>query len=246
MFHELWLDAPEQLTQHVVAWGQRLIISRMLTAIKPDAVSVSIPFNQKRLKALGVQSEVLPLFGNIMPGKQEALFSAKPPKPSSPSILYFGCAPRGAYLRQLLQGLSAYCRAAPDALSIIVVSGQSLNKDIFIQALQTELAAHKVDIVDCDFMESDALSDLMRRCTVGVARSAPYLLGKSGSAIAMLEHGLPVWLPKWRNNEPLDYDFRPHLIHPDLRAAFHPGPRPDYASRLPEVATEFIHQLSGK
>lgn len=243
MFHELWLDAPERLTQHAVTWGQRFIISRLLTSIKPEAISVSIPFNQKRLKGLGIQSKVLPLFGNIMPGKEDALLSAEPPKPSSPSILYFGCAPRGTYFRQLLQGLVAYCRAVPDALSIIIVSGQSANKELFIQALQKELAAYRVDIVDCDFMESDALSDLMRRCTVGIARSAPYLIGKSGSAIAMLEHGLPVWLPKWRNNEPLEYDFRTQLIHPELKAAFHPRPRPEYASRLPEVATEFINQL---
>lgn len=246
MFHELWLDAPEQLTQHVVAWGQRFIISRLLTSIKPEAISVSIPFNQKRLKSLGVQSKVLPLFGNIVPGKEDAIASADPSKPSSPSILYFGCAPRQTYLRQLVQGLAEYCQAVPGALSIIIVSGQSANKNAFIQALQKELAAHKVDIVDCDFMESDALSDLMRRCTVGIARSAPYLIGKSGSAIAMLEHGLPIWLPKWRKNEPLEYDFRTHMIHPELKAAFSPRPRPDYASRLPEVATEFIHQLRGK
>ena len=85
MFHELWLDAPEQLTQHVVAWGQRLIISRLLTAIKPEAISVSIPFNQKRLKTLGIQAKVLPLFGNIVPGMEEAIASAETPKPSSPT-----------------------------------------------------------------------------------------------------------------------------------------------------------------
>jgi hypothetical protein len=88
----------------------------------------------------------------------------------------------------------------------------------------------------------------MQQCDVGVSRSAPHLFGKSGTAIAMLEHGMPVWLPRWDGSTPLDYTFRSDLIFANLRHAANASATKSLEpySLLPQIASDFLSQLTVK
>ncbi|MCD0486863.1 hypothetical protein LPB86_01395 [Pedobacter sp. MC2016-14] len=243
MFHELWLDMPVSWSQRIVAIAQKALIYNFIRILKPAYCSVSIPFNQKRLKGLGVQSEVLNLFGNIYKNDTEHLLNPKGIDFNVPSIFYFGTAPKGEFLQKLLKEISRLREKISGNIQVIVACGNSHDKDIFYNELKTILS-DKDKVIDCGFLEVEAVSELMSNCTVGISRSSVRLLGKSGSAIAMLEHGLPLWMPKWDGMEKLDLGFRENLIYSDLYTALQAKRETHYHSLLPGVAELFIKSLA--
>ncbi|AKD03979.1 hypothetical protein PKOR_13815 [Pontibacter korlensis] len=245
MFHELWIEERRPLSTMIVSHLQQLIIRHCVHKLKPSLVHVSIPFNKQRLSRIGVQAAVLRLFGNILKRSPNALpvpFNNLPP--TTKKILYFGTAPRGEFLEQVVSELVNFCIKVPSPISIVLVCGYTPMKDAFVQKLTETLSGYGILIVDCGFVESDVLSSLLTECTVGIARSEIRYLGKSGSAIAMLEHGLPIWVPKWKSEHALDYDFRDRLIFRDLISAIKCTERPEYFSLLPEVAQQFINHIN--
>lgn len=245
MFHEIWLDAPHRLSQRIVAWAQQLIIIQCINKIKPAAVHVSMPFNQSRLQKNHIKSEVLHLFGNISKGNcEETLLLFNNSNFFSKNILYFGTAPRGKFLDLVKRELANFCQNQKLPIRIIVAAGNSIEKDIFIKYLTEELTSLQVTVVDCGFIEAEAISTLMSKCTVGIARTEAHLLGKSGSAMAMLEHGMPVWLPKWKDDTSLEITFRTNLVFSDLYKAIKTSTRPEYFTLLPDVAKKLIYQLT--
>ncbi len=92
------------------------------------------------------------------------------------------------------------------------------------------------------------IADVLRNADFGIATTPWEIIGKSATATAMLENGLPVivnrddvHIPGWT-----DRDYDPQLIKMDsnlverLRAARRRPP----ASRLPSVARAFLEQLT--
>jgi len=246
MFHELWLDRPENMGQRLIMCIQKYLIHTFITGCRPAIVNVSFPFNQRRLQAIGIKSSVLPLFGNI-PERETVLFlpefSAVADYPIR--ILYFGRAPGGVSKEQIMERLNAFCADRVNRVAVLVASGNSQATDHFVGELRDRLNRHGARIVDFGFLSTDEISFLMNSGTLGIARSAPRLLGKSGSAIAMLEHGLPVWLPEWEKGreQELEYEFRQNLIFADLEAAASCPDRPAYMPLLHDVALAFISQI---
>jgi hypothetical protein len=241
MFHEIWLDKPERPMQHVVMLLQKLAIYAGVKNLRPQVINTTIAYNQQRLQRIGVSSQVLGLFGNI--AKSDDIPVLSNINKESKNILYFGGPPRSEYLKLVLNGLASFCKDARQQVSVIVVSGTSTTKDAFVNALNGKLGTYGTKVLDMGFVETPMLSTLLSNCTVGVVRSEPYFIGKSGSAVGMLEHGLPVWLPKWTGREKVDYSFRQHLIHHDLSDAC-AQKHEDYSGLLTGTAKEFIAQLS--
>ncbi|WP_128543334.1 hypothetical protein [Larkinella soli] len=245
MFHELWLDNPNRFVQKAVAQIQQFVISRCVNRLKPVKVNVSVPYNKRRLQSLGIASDVLEIFGNIPDSRMRrhlVLDSLK--KINAQKLLFFGLAPRGPYLTLVLNGLAGLLKKTGKHFCMVIVGADSPNKSAFIQALQESLSQERVSIIDCGYLNSDTLSSVIRECHVGVARSDPQFLGKSGSAIAMLEHGLPIWMPKLTDLQLVEYSFRRHLIFTDLNEALRFSDRSEYHSLLPGVARQFISQLT--
>jgi hypothetical protein len=243
-FHEIWLDKPERFSQNVVMWLQKLIIYTGIKKLNAKLINTSIPYNQQRLQTIGVQSSILPLFGNIAVNSSEKLpdgFNAV--KHFRHKIVYFGGIPRHLFLEQVVNGLESFCKTATGDVAIIIIKSASAEKDRFIELLNSRLSAYQVEVVDCGYLDEEELSGVLRNCTVGIVRSEPYLLGKSGAAIALLEHGTPIWLTKWTDGQSIDYTFRKHLIESSLEKA---SQLKHDASEvlLPQVAKQFINQLS--
>lgn len=244
MFHEIWLDAPHRFSQHIVACVQQYIISRGMARLKPAAVNVSIPFNQERLQKSGFKSNVLSLFGNIAKENcKETLLFLNNSTTFAKSILYFGTAPRDKFLVQIIKKLDSFCKMQDSPVNIVLAAGDNKHKDFFVQSLNEKLSKHQVKMIDLGFIKTGALSTLMSTCTVGIARTEAHLLGKSGAAMAMLEHGMPIWLPKWKNGSSLKLNFRTDLVYSDLHEAIKTVPRLEYYPLLPKVAKKFLAQL---
>lgn len=244
MFHEMWLDSPVNLKQRLVAVIQQLLLRRMVSGLNTVLVNVSVPFNKRRLNKIGIAANVLGLFGNIYQDSPE-LLRQPDLNLAWPSVLYFGSPPKGAFLANLVDKLEAFCQVETSA-TIVLACGNSKGKDQFLFLLKERLSGYQCKLVDMGFLDIPTLSKLMSECTVGIARSSVRLLGKSGSAIAMLEHGLPLWMPKWDGVEPLELGFREELIRHDLRAAVRSERSKKYLPLLSNIAQEFIQQLANK
>jgi hypothetical protein len=242
LFHEIWLDKTERFSQNVVKLLQKTAIYAGLRILKPNVINTTITYNQQRLKAIGTSSSVLRLFGNINPGTVASAVPNGIVKNAS-NILYFGGPPRSEYLNQVIASLVTFCKSSATTVNVILVSGNSPAKDAFKAKLLEQLSPYSGQVNDMGFLETPELSSLLSSCSVGIVRSEPYFLGKSGSAVAMLEHGLPIWLPKWTDQSSVDYDFRNHLIHARLNEAGNQT-HENYSGLLPSVAQQFISQLS--
>ncbi|MFD1258260.1 glycosyltransferase [Mucilaginibacter terrae] len=241
LFHEVWLDKTERFSQKIVKLLQKAAIYGGLKILKPNVVNTTINYNQQRLNAIGASSSVLGLFGNISPGTGA---SAVPNGivHGAANMLYFGGPPRSEYLNQVITGLVAFCESSVKPVNVILVSGNSPAKDVFKNILIEKLSLYGGQVRDMGFLETPELSNLLNNCSVGIVRSEAYFLGKSGSAVAMLEHGLPIWLPKWTDQSPVDYGFRKHLIHASLKEAGNQD-HENYSGLLPSIAQQFIIQL---
>ncbi len=246
MFHEMWLDTPVGYFQKFTAVVQKMLVARLVKMLKPEVVHVSIPFNQIRLKKMGITATILNLFGNIykdgqmdVPLKMEWRVDD-----GRISLLYFGAPPKDRFLKEVADKLETFCAVIGSSFTIFLVCGGSGAKDRFVDELHMKLDAFSCEIVDCGFLEIDMISALMTQCTAGISRSSANLLGKSGGTIAMLEHGLPVWMPKWDGSEKLGLGFREDLLFADLNRAIAVKSRLEYQPILEEVAKDFLQSFN--
>lgn len=246
MFHEMWLDTPVGILQRITAITQKMLIVRMVKELKPAIVHVSIPFNQIRLKNMGITSTILNLFGNIYKeGRMSVPLKAEwKTDQCGISLLYFGTSPKGSFLQKLTDKLKTFCEASGFSFTIFLVCGGSGAKDRFVEELHVKLDVFGCEIVDCGFLEIDMISSLMTQCTAGISRSNVNLLGKSGGTVAMLEHGLPVWMPKWDGSDKLALGFREELIFADLNSAISTKKKHKYQPILEDVVKDFLKQFN--
>lgn len=240
LFHEIWLDSPVGLRQKITAAAQRLLICRLVATLKPESIHVSVPFEKMQLEQVNINSEVLNLFGNIYPGDQLNLKDGVSVRQRS--VLYFGVPPRGMFRAIFFRKLIEFLKVYEQGIRLILVCGESGAKDEFCSSLRKILRGYNCEIVDCGFLAAAELSTLMSQCQAGISKSKPHLLGKSGAAIAMLEHGLPIWMPRWDGKEQLSGDFRKQLIFPELDHAIC-SEKLDYHPLIGEVVEQFIKTL---
>jgi hypothetical protein len=241
-FHEIWLDAPVGMKQKITALLQRALIRKLITTLKPDAINVSVPFEKDQLGRIHVQSDVLSLFGNVYPETAEGRRSGNP-ETDVPSLLYFGTVPKGAFKEIFINKVAEFFRFHQQPLKLIFACGNSGVRKEFYKELDVRLQGQDYEIVDCGFMSATDASKLMSQCQAGISKSKPHLLGKSGAAVAMLEHGLPLWMPRWDGETVLSGGFRNELIFSDLTAAIQ-SEKIGYYPLLNEVAEEFIQKLT--
>ncbi len=248
MFHELWLDNPANFKANVYQFLQKKIIGLLTCKQKQSIINVTIDFNKERLRKLKVNSSILPLFGNIskqLCTKKYSSWSNFEEKKIK--ILYFGAHPRDEFRSLLIDKLYEFCVEKKGEIAIVCACGSSNSRHQFINLMKDKLMPLNVHIEDTGYLSIEEIDFLMDNCTVGISRSIPHLLGKSGSSIAMLEHGLPVWLPKAIESEinGLNFHFRNELLIKDLfQIDGNFCLRKEYHSQIQSVAIEFMNQFN--
>jgi hypothetical protein len=247
MFHELWLDNPARIKDKIYQLIQKKIITKLANSKKEILINVTIEFNKKRLEELNIKSNVIPLFGNILRQLNQkkylnwSLFEKKKIK-----VLYFGAHPRDEFRTKLINELYNFCINKHGEIAIVCACGNSDTRHIFINLLKEKLSSLNVHIEDTGHLSVEEIDFLMENCTVGISRSTPYLLGKSGSSIAMLEHGLPLWLPKADKFAigDLKFYYRKELLFHDLHEIdFSTVVKYPFESQLSLVAKSYFEQF---
>jgi hypothetical protein len=202
MFHELWIGAPRHasLRHRAVGWLQRRAILRLLRVLRPHRVHTSNPAYRALLDAVGVEAGVLPLCGSI---------PVAPPNPQwLPRELLQAGVPASAINDRSgtwVFGLfgSLHPEWNPEPL-FAQVAAQAAGRQVIITAIgrqgggtqlwQELQRKHGRRFSFCALGERSTaeISWYLQSLDFGIATTPWLLIGKSATAAAMIDHGLPV------------------------------------------------------
>ncbi|MEJ0000668.1 MAG: hypothetical protein WDO13_16780 [Verrucomicrobiota bacterium] len=262
MFHELWIGEADgtPLKRRLLGQVQRHVLADLLRRLRPRVVHTHIELYRRLLGRLGrhgAAAKILPLFGNIpvAPKAAPGWLAEKWPA----GVARIAATGREAWWLFVLFGsihpewdgddffrrASAAAKAAGKRVAFLSLGRAGAAGEATLR----RLAAHDGDAWLTHTLgplpEADISQGLLT-ADFGVSPVPPEYLGKSGTAIAMLEHGLPVIVtrPPYRyrrcpadrlrvttKNVVLDFDLAAHGRIP---------PRP----HLPLVAAQFVADLS--
>ena len=242
MIHEVHIAGQLNFKDRLIKKIQIVVLKLLQFKLRPKILHTSTPQYQSYLNAIGLKSKILGLFGNIPISKLENY------KVNDDVFrgVYFGASPKLNNIHFFIEPLQRYLDETHGRLEV-VLCGQSGEKGRqFANLLRAALNSNRCEIREEGRMSAEELSELFLQMDFGIARVPPQLIGKSGSAIALLEHGLPLWIPLAQSNDDIKshIDFRTTQCFDNLielresKLSFPSG------SRLEEIADSFIESLN--
>lgn len=260
MFHELWISPGKasSLKHKLLGALQRWIIFRMIRILKPRAIHTSNPLYADLLRNGGAEPEELPLFGNIPvvdvgpePALPEQLAASEVPVDAAGRsgwwwVLFFGTLHPEWRSEPFISILIRAAKRMDKRLCLISVGRIGVAGETIWETMQREYG-EEIVFVKCGEQPEDRISLLLQLADFGVAASPLFLIGKSGTANAMFEHGLPVICPRDEGIAPSALPSNPLLYRCDasLEARLVEGlPKRAPARRVGEICTRFLAALT--
>ncbi|HWA86526.1 MAG TPA: hypothetical protein VG710_09910 [Opitutus sp.] len=259
MLHELWLGLADRdpLQSRLIGTVQRAKLLTFLRRLRPACLHTTNPAYQIALARAGWPAELLPLFGNIpiAPAspdlaREELLALAGLPARLNPRVaILFGTIHPQWQPEPTLHWLR--CAAAHSERPVALLSLGHCGPHGSRLLARLAHANPEIPIVTGGVQPPDKLSRLLQAADFAIATHPWALIEKSGSTATLLEHGLPVLVPRdeWRPRHGTFACARDSLLRrlddlsPAALDAWLAGRRPP-ASRLPDIAARFTAHLS--
>ncbi len=243
MVHELWLglEVGAPLRDRALGWLQRRGVTCLLDQLDADVVHTSNATYRAALAREGHPAEVLPLFGNV-PIASDAATSSTQFTGVTFGTLHPQWRP-AATAEWLLTTAERHKR--PPALLVLGRAGAHAPR------LLDAFRDRDIAVTETGELDHVAVSRHFATADFGIAPHPWALIGKSGAAAALLEHGLPVLVPRddWRlrgtsaESAPTD-PLLARLADLDALATDHwLASRRAPASVLPRTADAFLQAL---
>lgn len=207
MLHELWLglEAGSGWRARAIGWLQRRGVLCLLEQLDPDCVHTSNAAGQHVLRREGFVAGVLGLFGNVPvaaghPGRTAVLArwlpAAGPPGTGPLVAVTFGTLHRQWRPAPTVAWLLATARSLGRPPVLLVLGRAGAHAPAILDGFRRQGV---LVVVTGELAETD-VSHLLLAADLGIAPHPWALIGKSGAAAAMLDHGLPVLVPRddWR------------------------------------------------
>ena len=258
MFHELWLGLKPGLhwKHRLLGQVQKYWILSAFRAIQPRVVHTTNGLYHDALERAGVSSAVLPLFGNIPPlsdpPELQEIASLVKGERSSRWIVAMAFAIPVEW--NPIPWFDALCAAAEEArkrILVVSVGRQGRGQRVWHQI--TRRYGDRIYFSDLGICSEARISACLQQADFGLALTPFDILGKSGAAVCMVEHGLPLLVARNEPEsstyqEPLPREDAPvHVFEPDrprdLLAFLKRQTRLAVLSRLEAVANEFVSAL---
>ncbi len=241
MLHESYLTGTLSIKNWLVRLGQIKAIKSLVKVIQPAIIHTSILDYKTLLANIGIQTNVLGLFGNLPIVAKKISVENK-----VQTAVYFGAGPKQENFEIFSKGFNDFFKNAEANISLIFCGNSGALGQRFIDYLKKNVEAGRLTIQELGKMESNDLSLLFSKMDFAIARVKPQLLGKSGAAISMLEHGLPLWVPLASNQRVIqEYsDFRTNQCFYDLSALVASKTEFQVQSRLPQITNLFLSSLT--
>lgn len=257
LFHEIWIgrmvSAP--LKQQLLGTAQKYAIRLMLNDLDPALCHTTNPTYSAILKEVGLEASVLPLFGNIPTVEkpsddvfaQAMIDEGLEPLITSERYLFFALYgtlhpvwPPEPLLSHILKA-STRLKKTPVFVSIgSIGAGKALWEEMRNQY------EPRIRFIQLGHQPAETIAHHFNALDFGIAASTYQLIGKSSSAAAMLEHGVPLIANRQEFYDlPTDHEkpTDPLVIPmtPDLEDKIVAGlPRRPPHLRLSEITAEFL------
>ena len=241
MIHEAYIGANGNFKKSIIQRLQIWVLKMLCNKLQPRVIHTTIPSYQSQLNTIGIESEILGLFGNIPISKG----TIKDDSDKTFRGVYFGAPPKEDKFQVFIDAINQYLSKTDEVLEIVLCGQSGEMGKQFASALRKSVTPRHFYVTEKGRMAAEDLSKLFLKMDFAIARIPPHLLGKSGSAIALLEHGLPLWLPLAKSQDEIkeNIDFRVNQCFVDIfklrkcKQSFGSG------SRIDEIANHFINEL---
>jgi len=189
MFHELWIDFnnTNSIKKYVLGKLQKFCLLFIIKHLKPNFITTSIPFYISKLKHF--KAELLPLFGNIKPIDYINLTKQK----NELNIVFLGSfSPNITDFIGQLNWIKNYSIDHKLNVKFNVIGNNGICKEAAFLQIKNILGRYALNYIG--ERSAEQVSETILNADIGVSRADYKFFGKSGSTLAMLEHGLPVLL----------------------------------------------------
>lgn len=255
MLHELWLgnDAVPTWRHRIIGFLQSTSLRRLIAGLRPALVATTNPVYAAQARTIGVEAEVLPLCGNI-PIQPDASLPA-------PIIafrqsddtwlgLFFGGLYRQWQPEPFFGQLARAAGLAGRRVGLVQVGNAGGEGAEIWSNLERDYAS-AFHFFALGPQPASTVSALMLAADFGVAASPWSVIGKSGSAAAMLDHGLPVivtrddFQPRTPATQPPTTDPLVHRNDDAIEAKLAAGlPRRAPRASAPAIAAKLLHDMA--
>jgi hypothetical protein len=205
MLHELWIGESLDygLKDRAVGWLQKKLLLRALRSWAPEVIHTSNPTYRELLLRNGVVAAELPLPGNIRIAAIDARLTRR-------WVMQRAHLEGGAelFLAGVFGALHPYwsdsswadrlaraCASAGRRLVVLQI-GRKTEVGAQIWSALKAAAESRVRFVEMGEMNEGDISIALQGIDLGISTSAWAVVGKSGAVATMLEHGLPVAVPR--------------------------------------------------
>ena len=189
MFHELWVGMNDEASFKLKVWGyfQRLLIKSFLINIPAKLITTQTDIYKYQLeklnftcKLLGINSNI-PVFNSLQSKKN---FSDKI------QILFFGQIHANSIFTFFVEELSYYLSSNSIKGEVYFIGNNGFEKNAWIESL----TSNSIDFIDMGQQSQEVISKTLSKMSFGISTTPLLLIEKSGTAMAMLEHNLPIIL----------------------------------------------------
>lgn len=262
LFHETWIGEEETdgLWTRLVGFTQRRLVQMLAHDLKPVKLYSTNPVYRQMLAAYDIKTQVVPHCGNV-PVQETRADSWLPQAMADAGVemgpaglrdFYliglFGSLYGGLELPRLLPSFEAVARRKGKKplianIGIIGNGGQ--------WARWKKIHGARFGIVDLGPTTTLRISQFLNTVDLGVSTTTLALAGKSGTAAAFTEHGVPLLLPieyphfrHWRESMMAEYPPNYMRVTPDLVDRLSEAKRRPPSPLLPPLADRLAADLS--
>jgi len=254
-FHELWIGNQRDaaLKARVLGWLQRRSIVRLLRQCRPRLVTTTNGLYHALLQASGVKCFTLPIFGNIPIECRDRGWLDAQLRSSGIAdrtchwlFVFFGTLHPEWLPEPLFFRILTASRTAGKSPVILLLGRPSGGKQRWLEWEKTY--GTQVRFLDLGEQPPERVADVFQSADAGISTMPIELIGKSGSAAGMFDHGLPVIVSRSDRfrGEATEATVEPLIIRldGDFEAKLASGfPRRNPAWKLSAIADSFLAQL---
>jgi hypothetical protein len=256
MFHEIWIGLGQgsSLKSRAVGALQKGIIKGLLRDLRPRAVHTHTPLYRFLLSRLGQPVALLRLFGNIplaepRPGwlGEQLAASGTPFSARQDWLVFviFGTIHDAWNTADFISQAIAAAKSAGKKGLLLLVGRPGGHGEQTVRALK-EMETTDFRVCALGAKPEEEISQCLFAGDFGVSTVPPEYLFKSGTAAAMIEHGLPVVTtrPSYRYPQCPPQVAHEIMPHTQRNLGMEMPSRPKPGSLLPQIARRFVEDLS--
>ena len=215
MFHELWLGlgADETLKDNVIGFLQKYLVKALVKKLNVKVVNTHTQLYMQELKTIKVYSVFLPIFSNIPFVSQ--IETKRDKEYNNIKLVMFGSVRPGAPKTDLAKELKQFSINNLKRKISLTLVGKSGEEQL---NWADEFKKQGINVKLLGELKGREVSLVLQNSSFGITTVPSFLLEKSGTVAAMLEHKLPVLIvaKKWKPKNNFDLKLQDGLMEYEI------------------------------